>query len=284
MKLFVLFICKGRNHGRQFISSCPPAKSTERLRQALSDLEKAQRNAVLWFAEVVRRKVYRELGYSSIYQYAELELGFKKSQDRPVPAAMRFLKGASRVATLCGSWGAFLDQGPGSGQGGDSEDGSSLDSGGQDVAASCTGKPGDRDPPAGTRRASGSAQATLEMGGGEKRGSPGSEERDAATPVDVHVRMTAEQYARYQALMEALTKGGAAGDKAERILAGLEQLALGAQESKNPGKAEDRPKKFTRGGFKFKAQHFDIGPPKPRTGSWPSALSWDVHLGAFPPW
>lgn len=51
-----------------------------RLRQALDDLERAQRNAVLWFAEVVRRKVYRDLGYSSIYQYAELELGFSKSK------------------------------------------------------------------------------------------------------------------------------------------------------------------------------------------------------------
>ena len=44
--------------------------------------------------------------------------------------------------------------------------------------------------------------------------------------MDLHLRLTAEQYARYQALMEALAKGGDR-DKAELLLAGLEQLALG---------------------------------------------------------
>ena len=77
--------------------------------------------------------------------------------------------------------------------------------------------------------------------------------------------MTADQYARYQALMETLAKGGAVGDKAERILAGLEQLALetcavrksksaaagsngGGKETddKKSGKAADRPEEFTR--------------------------------------
>jgi hypothetical protein len=52
----------------------------DRLRAALSELQRAERNAVLWFSEIVRRKLYRELGYSSIHQYAELALGFKKSK------------------------------------------------------------------------------------------------------------------------------------------------------------------------------------------------------------
>lgn len=46
--------------------------------------------------------------------------------------------------------------------------------------------------------------------------------------MDLHVRMTAEQYARYQALVKVLRKGRVKEDKAELLLAGLEQLVLGA--------------------------------------------------------
>ena len=62
------------------VSHLPAREVHQRLVRALTELERAQRNAVLWFAEVVRRKVFLELGYSSIYQYAELELGFKKGK------------------------------------------------------------------------------------------------------------------------------------------------------------------------------------------------------------
>ena len=52
----------------------------ERLKASLEALRVAEKNAVLWFAEVLQRKLYLELGYSSIQQYAELELGFKKAR------------------------------------------------------------------------------------------------------------------------------------------------------------------------------------------------------------
>ena len=51
-----------------------------RLKESLAELQHAERNVALWFAEVVRRKTYKELGYSSTYQYADLELGFKKAK------------------------------------------------------------------------------------------------------------------------------------------------------------------------------------------------------------
>jgi len=51
-----------------------------RLQRALTDLQRAERNAVLWFAEVMRRELYRELGYGSIYHYATEALGFSKSK------------------------------------------------------------------------------------------------------------------------------------------------------------------------------------------------------------
>jgi hypothetical protein len=44
--------------------------------------------------------------------------------------------------------------------------------------------------------------------------------------MDVHFRMTPEQYARFQALVEAIRKRGRREDRTELMLAALEQLAL----------------------------------------------------------
>jgi hypothetical protein len=46
------------------------------LKQSVEILDRAHHCAVLWFGEILVRKLYRELGYSSIYQYASEELGF----------------------------------------------------------------------------------------------------------------------------------------------------------------------------------------------------------------
>jgi len=40
----------------------------------------AERNAVLWFSEVLRRKLYREFGHASIHDYASNALGFSQSK------------------------------------------------------------------------------------------------------------------------------------------------------------------------------------------------------------
>ena len=52
------------------------------LKQSVEIMDRAQHCAVLWFAEIMKRRLYRELGYSSMYQYASEELGFP----RPGPA------------------------------------------------------------------------------------------------------------------------------------------------------------------------------------------------------
>jgi hypothetical protein len=48
--------------------------------QALDQLQWAEQNALLWFAEVRQRELYRELGYSSIQQYASEALGFSQNK------------------------------------------------------------------------------------------------------------------------------------------------------------------------------------------------------------
>ena len=52
----------------------------ELLQNALAALRLAERNAVLWFAEIRRRRLYRDLGYASLHQYAAEALGFSASK------------------------------------------------------------------------------------------------------------------------------------------------------------------------------------------------------------
>jgi hypothetical protein len=64
------------------------------LRQSLEELRLAEKHAVLWFAEVLHRKLYRELGHSSIHQYAAVALGFGKSK------TAQFIRLAESLRTL----------------------------------------------------------------------------------------------------------------------------------------------------------------------------------------
>ncbi len=50
------------------------------LQQAVKTMAQAKHCAVIWFQEMVSRKLYKDLGYASIYLYAEQELGFSTSK------------------------------------------------------------------------------------------------------------------------------------------------------------------------------------------------------------
>ncbi len=50
------------------------------LKSTLQAMEKAKQCSVLWFDEINERRLFRELGYASINQYAEQELGFSSSR------------------------------------------------------------------------------------------------------------------------------------------------------------------------------------------------------------
>ena len=47
---------------------------------SLQTMERAEQNAVLWFGEILSRKLYIELGFSSIKHYALQELGFSETR------------------------------------------------------------------------------------------------------------------------------------------------------------------------------------------------------------
>ena len=58
----------------------PASEVHSSLREAVAEMRHAERNAVLWFSEVLRRKLYRELGHASIHDYASQALGFSQSK------------------------------------------------------------------------------------------------------------------------------------------------------------------------------------------------------------
>jgi len=63
-----------------YIPNQPAAKVHAFLRNSLAVMDDAHKCSVLWFGEVKRRRLFRDLGHSSINQYAVQELGFSKSR------------------------------------------------------------------------------------------------------------------------------------------------------------------------------------------------------------
>ena len=56
------------------------AKAHAALKTAVDAMEEAEHCAVLWFAYIKSRNLFRELGYSSINQYAAMELNFSRTK------------------------------------------------------------------------------------------------------------------------------------------------------------------------------------------------------------
>jgi hypothetical protein len=68
---------------QEFEPGLPAAAVASRLKQAVQRLRDAERNAVLWFAGLKRRRLHRELGYADLKVFAEKELGFSLAKTYP---------------------------------------------------------------------------------------------------------------------------------------------------------------------------------------------------------
>jgi 5-methylcytosine-specific restriction endonuclease McrA len=64
----------------EFVPNLPAVAVDAHLRAAVAALRRAERSAVLWFAELMRRRLYRDCGHSSIHAYAEAVLGFGQAK------------------------------------------------------------------------------------------------------------------------------------------------------------------------------------------------------------
>lgn len=63
-----------------YVPDQPASRVHASLQQSLKIMDDAHQCAVLWFGEVMRRRLFRKFGHSSINQYAVQELGFSKSR------------------------------------------------------------------------------------------------------------------------------------------------------------------------------------------------------------
>ncbi|MFH1842272.1 MAG: HNH endonuclease [bacterium] len=197
-----------------------------RLESALRDLRQAEQNAVLWFGEILRRQLYQELGYSSIQAYAAEEHGFTPSK------TSQFVRLAGALAEL-----PRLRQSVASGKLGWTK--------AREVAKVATPESEQqwiteakrstsrqleqkvRASRQQTRRVGPkTGQTTLDLSGRVVDPSP------IVTKVTVAVTFTAEQYARYEALLETIRKRASQGgsavrgmNRAELLLAALNDLA-----------------------------------------------------------
>jgi len=177
------------------------------LKSSLTLLARARHNAVLWYAEIHRRRLFEELGYSSMRHYATGELGFSPSR------CTLFNRLAERLEDL-----PVLRRSLTEGRIGYSKAEEVLKVAGPDSEAGWV------------QRAENSTrqelrQAVKRAKARARRGieSPPGEPEDEG-PVRVGLEMSRLQFARFEALLEALRKQGRPGDRADLVLEGLSAL------------------------------------------------------------
>jgi hypothetical protein len=214
-----------------FVADLPAAQVHTRLQAALDNLQEAEQNAVLWFADVVRRKLYGELGYSSIQQYAQEALGFSVSR------TWQFLRLSDKLETL-----SELRQAV--------EDGSIPWTKAREVAGVATpdtetawvneAKTASRrdlrkkiEAARAKRKAEKKRkpvpESQVSMDGLSEEASTGESPAGVDSPgvdttVEVTLRFTPEEFARLESLMEQARKRGETGKREDLLLAGMASL------------------------------------------------------------
>ena len=193
----------------------PATEADSRLKQAVGAFEKAEHAVVLWFGEILRRGLFRELGHSSIYQYASVELKWSKTRTGD------FVRLARKLEEL-----PAVKESVTSGDLGYTKAREIIK-----VATPQTEKSWVAEARSSTRqelaRKVGRVRAKARRrstGQHEVLAEPRLEALAADVPVRVQIEMTPVQFARYEALMEKLHKVGGATDKVEDLLQGLALL------------------------------------------------------------
>jgi 5-methylcytosine-specific restriction endonuclease McrA len=214
----------------------PAIEVETRLRDALRDLDTARKNAVMWFAEILARKLYLEFDCSSIHHYARQRLGFSRARTayflrlcrsfEQLPAlresvasgAVPWTKAREVVKVATPQTESFwVEQAQTVGR-------RELE---RRVAAT-------RGAAKARRRAPGQgellvANAVAQVGaalGGSGVDPVGQAMADpiVEVPVTVSFTLSPEQYARYEAMLEAARRNGYRGSREELFLAAWEMI------------------------------------------------------------
>jgi hypothetical protein len=217
----------------EFAAGLPAAQVDASLRQALGACDRARECAVLWFAEVSRRGLYRQLGHASLQCYATRELGFS---DNRYYQFKRLADDLDRLPVLRGAvetgeigWTKALQV---------ARVATEATQAAWVAKAATTGR---RElerqvrqvrqaQQARKRRAVAPAQLAFDAGG-LSSGFADAARSDAEPPTTISLRADGVRLARFEALVEKAHKLGlvpAGADRLDLMLAALESLVSGA--------------------------------------------------------
>ncbi len=200
-----------------------PGKSARAAHQAIlasiRTMDNAKQHAVLWYADIQRRRLYRELGYPSMNMYATTALGFSSSR------ASEFTRLADKLDQLPQLRAALEDGEIGYTKASQVARVSNKQNEGQWLNAARTNSR--RELEKKIKRAKGKAAAAQK--GQPELLIPDQPQRQpaAVVPVRLTIEFTPEQFARYEALLERIRKISGSGHPlpADRAEAWIELLA-----------------------------------------------------------
>ena len=207
------------------------------LKNSVRAMEQAQQCAVLWFGEIMRRGLYRKLGYSSINQYARTELKFSKTRTGDFIQLARKLEQLPEVreSVANGQLGYTKAR--------EIVKVASPETARDWVEEAKGSSRRDLERKVADARNRARQQARANPGQGELM--PAGKTRNipaAVVPVRLSVEMTPEQFARYETMLEKLHKQGPPiGNRAEMVLEAMAALVAARNISED--------KKAPRGAF-----------------------------------
>jgi len=196
-----------------FVTGLPAAEVHSRLKDALVELQRAEKNVLLWFSEIARRKLYRELSYSSLQMYATEALGFSRNKTR------QFIRLAGVMEEL-----PVLRESVARGE--------IPWTKAREVAKVATPRTEKRWV-AEARRSSNRQlekkvkRAKVRRNNGQQALDMGKQE-EVEVPVTVNLRFSPEQFARWEAMLEKIRKQGQSDSREELVLAALLEASNGA--------------------------------------------------------
>ena len=178
------------------------------LKAAISALEKAQNCAVLWFSEIMQRGLFRDLGYSSINQYAQLELGWSRTRTTDFIQLAQKLEKLPEVKRQVASGELGYTKAREVVKVADGQNEKQWLEVARDKSR--------RELEAEVKRAK---RAAVEKVQGQQSLLPEPQARPVAVSSRVSLEMSAEQLARYEVLWEQIRKrGGVPADQVEALL------------------------------------------------------------------
>ncbi|MGD9547176.1 MAG: HNH endonuclease [Candidatus Krumholzibacteriia bacterium] len=250
----------------------PAAAAHAALKQAVRIMDQARHCAVLWFADVMARGLYRDLGFASIQIYAQKELGFSRTRTGDFVRMARKLDDLPQIRKS-------LETGKiGYTKAREIIKVATPATEKEWVKVACSTPRGRLAEDVARVRAQAAGMKTAPGQGKLIPAAPRERRLAAAVPVKLSLEMTPEQLARFEVLQERLTKSGAIADRVERILAGLDSMledALGGGQIDTEAEAQATPS--TAG-----AADLTAGTSKPAPRRVPRGTSFQVHVRQCP--